>query len=60
MKQFYKKIVWLLAIGIVLGSCDHFLREEPRDKLPEEEAYNTLSNLYLNAVASLYTYIGGF
>ena len=60
MKQLLKKISLILLSGIVLFSCDRFLKEDPRDKLPEEEAYKTLSDLYLNAVASLYNYVGGF
>ena len=60
MKQLLKKISLILLSSIVLFSCDRFLKEDPRDKLPEEEAYKTLSDLYLNAVASLYNYVGGF
>lgn len=40
-------------------SCDGFLKESPRDALPEEEGYRNITELYLNAVASLYNYIGG-
>ena len=40
-------------------SCDGFLKEKPRDAQPEEEGYRNISELYLNAVASLYNYIGG-
>jgi hypothetical protein len=40
-------------------SCDSFLKENPRDALPEEEGYRNITELYLNAVASLYNYIGG-
>ena len=60
MKQLLKKISLILLSGIVLFSCDRFLKEDPRDKLPEEEVYKTLSDLYLNTVASLYNYVGGF
>ena len=60
MKQLLKKIRLILISGIVLFSCDRFLKEYPRDKLPEEEVYKTLSDLYLNTVASLYNYVGGF
>ena len=38
-------------------SCS--LDENPRDQIPEEEAYKTASSLYLNTVATLYNYIGG-
>lgn len=60
MEQLLKKISLILLSGIVLFSCDRFLKEDPRDKLPEEEVYKTLSDLYLNTVASLYNYVGGF
>lgn len=60
MKQLFKKIGIIFLSGMVLFSCDRFLKEDPRDKLPEEEAYRTLSELYHNAVASLYNYVGGY
>lgn len=40
-------------------SCGDFLEEKPRDAQPEENGYRNLNELYLNAVASLYNYIGG-
>ena len=54
-----------LAIGAALftfhlslfTSCS--LDEHPRDQIPEEEAYTSRETLYLNAVATLYNYIGG-
>lgn len=53
---------WLLALGCfpLFFSCDGFLKEDPRDGIDEEDAYRTLPDLYLNAVASLYNYVGGF
>lgn len=50
----------VLAICLILFSCDKFLEENPRDQLPADDVYNTLPELYLNAVASLYTNIGGY
>ena len=35
------------------------LDENPRDQIPEEEAYTTAQALYQNTVATLYAYIGG-
>ena len=43
-----------------LFSCDGFLNENPKDKIPEEDAYKNLTDLYYNAVASLYNNIGGY
>jgi len=51
--SFLALLCWLLI------SCDGFLKEKSRDALPEEDGYRNLSDLYLNAVASLYNYIGG-
>ena len=53
-------LLFFLVTSLTLFSCDKFLQENPKDKLPEEDVYNTISEVYLNAVASLYTYIGGY
>ena len=53
-------LVLLLIACLGLFSCDKFLEENPKDKLPEDDVYNTISEVYLNAVASLYTYVGGY
>ena len=59
-KMNLKKTVVFLIVCITFFSCDKFLEESPKDKLPEDEVYNNISDVYLNAVASLYTYIGGY
>ena len=41
---------------LTLASC---LNETPKDQIDEDEAYGTASKLLLNAVGSLYNYIGG-
>lgn len=60
MKEYLKKISLVLATCTFLFSCDKFLKENPKDKLPEDDVYNSISEVYLNAVASLYTYVGGY
>lgn len=60
IKRYLKNTSIMLIAAMAFASCDKFLNEDPRDQLPEEEVYNTLADLYLNAVASLYTYVGGF
>lgn len=60
MKEYLKKISLVLATCTFLFSCDKFLEENPKDKLPEDDVYNSISEVYLNAVASLYTYVGGY
>ena len=59
-KSLYDGTVVFLIVCITFFSCDKFLEEGPKDKLPEDEVYNNISDVYLNAVASLYTYIGGY
>lgn len=54
------RIGLVLIASLLLFACDKFLEENPKDKLPEDGVYNTISDLYLNALASLYTHIGGY
>ena len=44
------------ATMFALSSC---LDEHPKDQLDEDKIYTTASDIYINAVASLYNYIGG-
>ncbi len=46
----------ILSSALVLTSC---LDETAKDRLSEDQAYSSASSLYINAVASLYNYIGG-
>lgn len=45
----------VLALSLSLTSC---LDETPKDQIPETEIYDSANSLYINAVASLYNYIG--
>lgn len=45
----------VLALSLSLTSC---LDETPKDQIPEQNIYDSANNLYVNAVASLYNYIG--
>lgn len=45
----------ILALSLSLTSC---LDETPKDQIPETEIYDSANSLYVNAVASLYNYIG--
>ena len=38
MKEYLKKISLVLATCTFLFSCDKFLEENPKDKLPEDDA----------------------
>lgn len=41
---------------LLLSSC---LSEDPRDRIEETQAYTSANDLYINAVGTLYNYIGG-
>lgn len=47
-------ILSYIFAGLMLSSCDGYLKEDPRDQLYPEDAYDTPQNVYLNTVASLY------
>ena len=50
----------LLAVALMtLGSCNDFLEDKPTDRLPADGAYNTISELRLNALGNIYLNIGG-
>lgn len=57
-----KKLILLSCIlcGFALLSCSKFLEENPRDQIPEEDAYDNATSAYLNTVATLYNYVGGY
>ena len=48
--------ILMVALATMMNSC---LTEDPRDQLYEEDIYNNANNIYINAVAVLYNYIGG-
>ena len=48
----------LLLLALAFTSCS--LNETPRGELPESVAYTSTESLYLNTVATLYNYIGGY
>lgn len=54
MKRY--RILSVLMAVLVLTSC---LNEHPKDQLDEDAIYGSASEIYTNAVASLYNYIGG-
>ena len=48
----------ILIICLAFASCS--LDETPSSELPESAAYTSKETLYLNTVATLYNYIGGY
>ena len=57
-----KYITWFLfsAGMLLLTACADFLQEQPKDRLPDTGTFNDMQELYLNGVASLYNYMGGY
>lgn len=56
-KLYFALLSLLLSFGLLFSSC---LDENARDQISEEKTQESLQSLYLNYVASLYTYIGGY
>lgn len=59
-----KNRIYIFLLGVILicfglSSCEDFLKENPKGQLSEEKAYENLSALFTNGVASLYNHIGG-
>ena len=57
-----KKFVLLFCIlySFAFLSCSKFLEENPKDQISEEDAYDSATAVYLNTVATLYNYVGGY
>ena len=49
----------LPLLFLTLVSCDSFLEEDPKSALPTEQAYDSVNDLFNNAVLDIYNYIGG-
>ena len=54
-----KRYITILAAALVAMMTTSCLSEDPRDQLYEDDIYNSANNIYINAVAVLYNYIGG-
>lgn len=54
MRRYFN--IFTIALAAMMTSC---LTEEPKDQLYEDDIYNSANNIYINAVAVLYNYIGG-
>ncbi len=54
-----KRYISILAAALVAMMTTACLSEDPRDQLYEDDIYNSANNIYINAVAVLYNYIGG-
>lgn len=59
MKRIYSILFALFSL-LSWTSCSSYLEENPKDRLDEEAAYSTLSDVQKNGVLSLYNYVGGY
>ena len=59
MKIIYS-ILFASFFLLLWTSCSSYLEENPKDRLDEETAYSTLSDVQKNGVLSLYNYVGGY
>ena len=57
MKKYILSILGIFLMSGAITSCS--LQENPKDQIPEGEAYQNPTLTYLNTVATLYTEIGG-
>ena len=48
----------MLILGGLFSACSGFLDEDPKSKIPEEEAYNSEKLVYVNTIATIYTSFG--
>lgn len=59
MKRIYSILFASFSL-LSWASCSSYLEEKPKDRLDEEAAYSTLSDVQKNGVLSLYNYVGGY
>ena len=48
----------MLILGGLFSACSGFLDEDPKSKIPEEEAYKSENLVYVNTIATIYTSFG--
>lgn len=48
----------MLILGGLFSACSGFLDEDPKSKIPEEEAYKSEKLVYVNMIATIYTSFG--
>lgn len=59
MKRIYSILFASFSL-LSWASCSSYLEENPKDRLDEEAAYSTLSDVQKDGVLSLYNYVGGY
>ena len=53
------RLLCCCCVAGLLTACTDFLEESPNDRVDDENAIRTVSDLYLNAVAARYADVGG-
>ena len=48
----------MLILGGLFSACSGFLDEDPKSKIPEEEAYKSEKLVYVNTISTIYTSVG--
>ena len=48
----------MLILGGLFSACSGFLDEDPKSKIPEEEAYKSEKLVYVHTIATIYTSFG--
>lgn len=48
----------MLILGGLFSACSGFFDEDPKSKIPEEEAYKSEKLVYVNTIATIYTSFG--
>ena len=48
----------MLILGGLFSACSGFLDEDPKSKIPEQEAYKSEKLVYVNTIATIYTSFG--
>lgn len=51
-------IILFFALGTIFNSCS--IEEHPKDQIEEELVYTSAQSLYRQAIAPIYSYIGGY
>ena len=51
-------VISMLILGGLFSACSGFLDEDPKSKIPEEEAYKSEKLVYVNTIATIYTSFG--
>lgn len=60
MKKTHIFPITTCILALLLGSCNQFLEDTPRDQIPGNTGADNPTEIYIRTVATLYNYIGGY